>query len=556
VAIADVSRTEATATERPEPRDPGAERAFLRWSVGIQLGVTTVMVVAIVAWVGHFTYTLDDAAIHLSVADRLARDGTWGVVAGDFQSASSSPLWTVLLAAGTLVSGPAVEWVPLVLNVAAGVGVLWVLAQAQRAVRPGRGRPLDLAATVLLVVAALFLPGLAVVGMEHTLHTALVLAVVLGVHRWVLDEGGPGPAAVAALVALATLTRFETAFVAVGLALALLVVDRRRWFGRAVGLLAASAVPIAAFAAVNRAMGGGWLPNSLLAKGNGPGAMQRDGLSATVVVDRATSDPLLFAFVTAALVYLVMRGRRGPAFVPACTLVVAAAAYSALADMGWYQRYQAYLIAIGVYAVLVFLADLPRATARRALMALCVVMLVTGVTKLRLTVVAPLAADDIYLHHYQAATFLERYYDGVPVATDQLGYISLFHEGPLTDFAGLGDYEVLERYPHETARELRRDLAIERGFEVVVISDRLRDTLPEDWIEVGRWDIDIDTANGAGRPFVFFAVGPDRVAPLQEALTDFEPRMRARSELVLNEQAAFQAMAIDAREAAEGDPPP
>ena len=229
MAITAIPRTE------DEPQGPSArstepvDRAFLRWGLGFQLGVTALIVAAVVIWVGRLTYALDDAAIHLALADRLAHDGTWGVVAGQFESASSSPLWTLLTAAGVLVAGPAADWVPLVLNVAAGAAVVWLLAQSQQVVRPGRHatrstwrRPWCSSSVVL------FLPGLALVGMEHTLHTALVLAAVLAVHRWALERPGPGPVATGAVIALASLTRFETAFVALGLAAALVVVDRRR----------------------------------------------------------------------------------------------------------------------------------------------------------------------------------------------------------------------------------------------------------------------------------------------------------------------------------------
>ena len=43
---------------------------------------------------------------------------------------------------------------------------------------------------------------------------------------------------------------------------------------------------------------------------------------------------------------------------------------------------------------------------------------------------APRAADDMHRQQYQAGQFLARYYDGEPVATDQLGYIGYLHHGP------------------------------------------------------------------------------------------------------------------------------
>ncbi|HEV7762400.1 MAG TPA: hypothetical protein VGO78_25500, partial [Acidimicrobiales bacterium] len=161
--------------------DPAPARGFGRWGLGSYLGVVAVLVAAIWVWLdGVLVYVLDDPAIHLSVADELVRHGTWGVEAGSFQSASSSPLWTLLVAAGLAVTPSGLEeWVPLVLNVLAGIGVVVVLGRNQRVLQPGRQRGLETLATVMIVVVALFLPGLAVVGMEHSLQLLLVLAAVV-----------------------------------------------------------------------------------------------------------------------------------------------------------------------------------------------------------------------------------------------------------------------------------------------------------------------------------------------------------------------------------------
>ena len=46
-------------------------------------------------------------------------------------------------------------------------------------------------------------------------------------------------------------------------------------------------------------------------------------------------------------------------------------------------------------------------------------------TKISLTVEVRKAVADTYQQRYQAARFLAEYYDGEPVATTELGYISL-----------------------------------------------------------------------------------------------------------------------------------
>ena len=45
---------------------------------------------------GHFSYTLDDAYIHLALAENLA-GGHYGVNLGEYSAASSSILWPLLL---------------------------------------------------------------------------------------------------------------------------------------------------------------------------------------------------------------------------------------------------------------------------------------------------------------------------------------------------------------------------------------------------------------------------------------------------------------------------
>ena len=142
-----------------------------------------------------------------------------------------------------------------------------------------------------------------------------------------------------------------------------------------------------------------------------------------------------------------------------------------LADVGWYERYQAYLVAIGAYLVLGVWPRSPPPCAPPGVVAVGVVGLVVGVTKVQLVQAAPRAADDMYRQQYHGRPVPRALSTRAPVATDQLGYISLFHEGPLTDLAGLGDYAVLRAPDDVSHAELWTRLAGERGFRVVVLYD-------------------------------------------------------------------------------------
>jgi hypothetical protein len=65
---------------------------------------------------GVFTYTLDDAYIHLTLAHDYVEYGVFGIVPHQFSSTTSSPLWSLILIVLFSALGTD-EYVPLILNV-------------------------------------------------------------------------------------------------------------------------------------------------------------------------------------------------------------------------------------------------------------------------------------------------------------------------------------------------------------------------------------------------------------------------------------------------------
>lgn len=527
--------------------------------VAVGLGVTG----------GRLVYAIDDAAIHLSVAQRLAENGTWGVEAGHFESASSSPLWTVLLAAWIkLLPGP-ITVVPLILNAVAALVVLAVLAANQTVLRPARDRPWDVAAVAVLGSVLLFLPGLAFTGMEHTLHAALVLSAVVLFHRQVTGRPATGrwgaPWLPYLLLGLATLARFESAFVAAAMALwfltaasdqRLLSVERLR---RPFLVLAASGAPLAAFGLFNLAMGGALLPNSVLAKAKVGSGDERTLVEA--VLGRFTGDPLVAVLTGLLLAALIVAGRRRSWGFPAFVTVVSVALHMTFARIGWYDRYQGYLVVLAAYAALCLATELrpagsagstagaptgaPAGSAARpvARSAIAVPLLVLAAllfsgNKPMATFNSSDAFGETYEQRYQAAQFLARYYDGEPIATSELGYISLAHDGPITDIYGLGDYEVLRAWNDTNGRppaDYWERLADERGFEVAAVyPTTLWDDAPDSWVLVGTWEANQLITTAPGPDFQFYATSPEAATRLLANLEDYEDELPDRVTSDLN----------------------
>ena len=145
--------------------------------------------------------------------------------------------------------------------------------------------------------------------------------------------------------------------------------------------------------------------------------------------------------------------------------------------------------------------------------------------------------------------FLDRYYDGEPVATGELGYVSLFHEGPVTDIFGLGDREVLlewERVHHEVPEAgYWRDLMVRRDVDVVVVyPSTFGSQVPREWIGVGRLDIGREELTSPDRTMTFYATVPEAVAYMHESLGEFSDDLPDGSTIELNPLARVKADAM------------
>ncbi len=207
---------------------------------------------------GHFIYTLDDAYIHLSLAENILR-GHYGVNPGEFSAPSSSILWPFLLAP---VSG--IEWAPLAINVLAAFATVWVYSRIlQRSFVAGRHSfHLFLSSFVLLLlILSTNVIGLVFTGMEHSLQLLLVALTAWGLILVVEDE--KPPAWLYFVIGLAPLIRYENLAVS---AAALLFLFLNKRFKAGLLVSAFILATLGGFSLFLLANGQEVLPASVLAK--------------------------------------------------------------------------------------------------------------------------------------------------------------------------------------------------------------------------------------------------------------------------------------------------
>ena len=475
----------------------------------------------------QLVYPLDDTYIHMAVARSLAEHGVWGVTRHGFTSSTSSLLWPLLLALGHLL-GARSEWLPLVLNLAAGAAVVaaasWVLRDTAPAWRAG-----VLVGLVLLTP----LPTLVASGMEHTLHTAAALWLA-GLLVQALDAGDPRarPGPFAAAAAAATALRYESLFL-VALAGALLVAHGRRRQALAAGL--GGLVPPLAFAAVSVSQGWHALPNSVLLKGARPDLHTLAGLVDAVggrSLRMVAHAPHVLVLVSCCLALLVLR--RGRPGVRALQVLFAGVAllHMQLADTGWLYRYEAYLVALGVVTLGVSLAgvrwrEIGGVGARTGLAALVLVagypLVERGARALWET---PRASRNIFDQQYQMGRFLQRFYPGAVVAANDIGAVCYLADIHLLDLYGLASVDVARARRHGglTREDLARLAAAHRPDIAVVYRSWFGQTLPPEWEEAGWWRTP-EQVVVADRVVTFFAARPEERERLVRSLRAFQPEM-------------------------------
>jgi hypothetical protein len=516
-------------------QNPGHMRKETLFAAIALLAMVAATVRAVLAHTGgRLVYPLDDAYIHMAVARNLAEHGVWGVTRHGFTSSTSSLAWPLLLAAFDRIVGAA-AWLPLSLNVAAGLACLAVAA-ALLPPHPPWARLGVLAAIVFLTP----LPTLVVSGMEHTLHVCAALAFAGLVARAVdADDGRPRPGtmALAATAALAASLRYESLFL-VAAAGAVLAVHRRFRLAAIVG--AAAAAPLLAFAALSVARGFYPLPNSVLLKGaqfdvsTPAGVIEALGGRSLRMLAQA---PHLLALVLACLALLAWGGatrRALPALAVVTTLL-----HLQFADTGWLYRYEAYLVALGLLALGVAApgatAALRGATTRggraASLAAACLAAVLAYPLverAIRAAAETPRAAKNIFDQQYQLGLFLGRFYSGRAVAANDIGAVSYLADVKLLDLYGLASMEVARARRAGTldAATLSR-LTSAQGTEVVAVyRSWFAQSLPAEWQEAGSWRAP-EKVVVADRVVTFYARDDAARASLTESLRAFAAGMPA-----------------------------
>ncbi len=526
---------------------PDSSAVWPRW-LALGLLAAALATLATLSWRqagGRLLYSYDDAWIQLAIAKNFALHGVFGVTPHAFTSASSSPLWCLLLA-GLFTLGGVHEHLPLLLNALAAGGVLVLVDRLLRHERVAAGWR---AITLLVTLVVTPLAGLAFVGMEHSLHALLNLAFLVAAARELADGDGTPPARwwLPALAAVLPLTRYE-GFAALALVAGLLLLRRRPL--RAAVVASCGLAPVIVFGLWSRAEGWHFLPNSVLLKA---GLLGHRDLAALlplrpVDIDRLWRHPALLTLLVASSLLLVRRLDRDRSLWRLPSLLLLATAALCLAQerygaLGFLLRYDAYLLVLGIPALaVVLLADAtPPLVALRRHSALAIaggallgaLLLAPFASRARLGIIETVwGGADREIEHVVPAEWVGDHLRGETVVANDIGALAYYGEGRVLDLVGLASREPLAAGQDGgpfTASDVEAWAEREDARLAITTAPwpEIQRLIPARWVRIAVIELPEDVVYRGKRVFLH-ACRPEEAATLRHLVAaDLAPRLAA-----------------------------
>jgi hypothetical protein len=499
---------------------------------------------------GHLVYALDDAYISMAAARNLAQHGTLGVCTAEFAALASSLAWVLLMAVVYWCIG-AHQWVPLAMNIvcaSALVTMVWAILK-NRGIGP-------LVCYLLLVLIMLWTPivPIAFTGLEHILQACVVLVFAYATGQSLGADVPPEVQAKAVKVVLflsplVTLVRYEGLFLLAVVGAIFLI---RRRIGVALLVVALGLLPITVAGVAFLWKGWYFFPSSVVLKGNVP--LHTSWPDIFDVVKTALSSWESASYVTiligAILAIFVFYNRgilRLQSGIMAVVFLGTSVLHIQLAKLGWFYRYEAYLVVLGVVTLILLLYDVslragypwrslvPRSGptwAKCLVVAIPLLFLTHPLTQRGLAAHIDVAKASVnnYQQQYQMGLFLHKYYEGAGVAANDIGAINFLADIRCLDLIGLANIEVLRmrRAGAFDTAQIRR-LTHEKGVRIAIIYDQWfsgKTRVPPEWTLVGTWTIPNNVVCG-GETVAFYAVDSAEAIPLCRHLGEFQSQLPA-----------------------------
>lgn len=473
---------------------------------------------------GMFTYTLDDPYIHLALADQIA-EGHYGLNSIEASAPSSSILWPFLLA--ITVGLPFRFLHPLALNLLFGAGTLflsWRILSASIHLKNKTDQLFFITFLLIVISLAINLIGIVLNGMEHTAQLFCVLLIIWGGTVY-LEKKELAWWFVLALI-ISPLIRYENLPLSGGLILFLFSEKRFKSAFTAGGALLTLLIGFSLFL---NSLDLWFLPTSVVAKTSSGESFSLWG--SLIGQTQEVASNLSAILLLASLVFFGFKifSSKDDFVAKKFGVAVGAAilAHLLFGKFGWYHRYEIYIWATSIFALIYLYRDQisnflnQPGNPRWGLLIILISVLTLSAPYLYGLTTIPTAANNVYEQQFQMHRFVTEYYQK-PIAVNDIGYVSFQNDAYVLDLWGLASTEALEARQTEQTADWMVELTDEYQVELVMIyADAFKVNVPNEWVKVGELTTSRPVIIAHNRTVDIFATNQAAAIELESLLSEF-----------------------------------
>jgi hypothetical protein len=395
-----------------------------------------------------FVYPLDDTYIHLAIAKTFSNYQIWGVTKYQFVSATSSPLYTLIISIFIKIFGNCV-FIPLFIN------ILFCLLFFTVFYKTNKERLNDFMYVLTLAIITFFIPlfHCILLGLEHTMHlffTYLLFHFFVKIY----SEKNLKKDIIQfhLVIALCMVTRYESIFMITLISFCFLL--QKRWLS--ITTFTTALFPIIIYGLISIKNGDQFLPNTLLAKGSFI-KQYNIGFIIDFIIRKveyilSNAHILQMASLLIAVAILVVL-KSVQININRCLSILFIAfgsliAQGIFAQYHGYYRYENYLILFVTLSIIFSIHEMCFSVKNKS--QLLFILLLTGILfipfilrNISIIYFNKNAPKNIYDQQIQISRFLSKFKTNTFAISD-LGAICYYTENRIIDIAGLGTPGVLK----------------------------------------------------------------------------------------------------------------
>jgi hypothetical protein len=444
----------------------------------------------------------------MAMAKNFALHGIWGMDKYGFSSSTSSPLWTLLLSGIYWLFG-ASEIAPLIMNILFASLILIIIYTLAKKFYSNQ---LIIFLLLLSIIFFTPMPAIIFVGMEHTLHALFIILLVNQSAKILTNKNNSRFDNFLLLLFSATAmsARYESIFVI--FVICFLFILKKRIID-AIAIVISALSPVILYGIYSISLGSFFLPNSILLKGSGQFIFEEitqfilspEKLTILPLIFELFRAPYLLFMIILTLLILIINLKKNKLFnwgnICGIIFVITSILHLAFASVGWFYRYEAYLLPLGIFSIFAILKNLNQeiryffsgANYLIALIMFFILLLPFADRAILSLIKIPTASRNIYEQQYQMGLFLKKFYKNQTIALNDIGLASYIGEIQLLDLAGLGNAEVAQaKLEKKFNTQYIDEITKQKNARIAIIYDNWfkdENVIPKQWRKTGEWTL-------------------------------------------------------------------